>query len=66
MDDLSDKLENAILKAPKTMDDKAPVYFHDKVLDLMEQIRAVVNDAEKITPDRHWPYPTYKDLLFSV
>ncbi|MBR4426259.1 MAG: glutamine synthetase type III, partial [Spirochaetales bacterium] len=66
LDDLSDKLEIAILKAPKTMDDKAPVYFHDKVLDLMEQIRAVVNDAEKITPDRHWPYPTYKDLLFSV
>ena len=40
-------------------------YFHDKVLSLMEKIREVVNEAEVLTPDRFWPYPTYSQLLFS-
>ena len=66
LDELTDKLEASLAKAPRVMDGKACAYFHDKVLSLMEQIRAVIDDAEKTTPDRHWPYPTYKDLLFSI
>ena len=35
-------------------------------LSVMEKIRTAVNDAETLTPDRYWPYPTYSRLLFSV
>ena len=59
------ELSDAMGKAPhESFAD--PAYFHDKVLSVMEKIRAAVNDAETLTPDRYWPYPAYSRLLFSV
>ncbi|MBP5163283.1 MAG: glutamine synthetase III [Spirochaetales bacterium] len=61
---LERQLENALAKAPGSGAEMSG-YFHDKVLSLMEKIREVVNEAEVLTPDRFWPYPTYSQLLFS-
>ena len=41
-------------------------WFHDGILSLMEEMRAAVNDAERLVPASYWPYPTYRQLLFSV
>ena len=64
--DLVDKLEYAVSQAPRTMDLDAAQYYHDVVLNIMEKIRGIANDAESLTPSGYWPYPTYKDLLFSI
>ena len=44
----------------------ASAWFHDGILSLMEEMRAAVNDAERLVPASYWPYPTYSQLLFSV
>ena len=62
---LERQLESALAKASASGADDMSGYFHDKVLSLMEKIREVVNEAEVLTPDRYWPYPTYSQLLFS-
>ncbi len=62
---LERQLERALAKASASGADDMSGYFHDKVLSLMEKIREVVNEAEVLTPDRFWPYPTYSQLLFS-
>ena len=62
---LEKQLESALAKASSDGADDMSGYFHDKVLSLMEKIREAVNEAEVLTPDRFWPYPTYSQLLFS-
>ena len=62
---LERQLESALAKVSASGTDDMSGYFHDKVLSLMEKIREVVNEAEVLTPDRFWPYPTYSQLLFS-
>ncbi|MCR4594663.1 MAG: glutamine synthetase III [Clostridiales bacterium] len=40
--------------------------IRDKVLPLMESLRAAGDEAETLTSKKYWPYPSYADLLFSV
>lgn len=40
--------------------------IRDKLLPAMENLRALCDEAETITADKYWPFPTYSDLLFSV
>ena len=32
----------------------------------MNELRVVVDEMETQTDAKHWPYPTYGDILFSV
>ncbi len=41
-------------------------FYHDKVLELMGEIRAVADEMETYTAKECWPFPTYGDLLFSI
>ena len=36
------------------------------VLQKMRELRVVCDEAESITADKYWPFPTYGDLLFGV
>ena len=40
--------------------------IRDKVLPLMDKVRAAGDEAETLTAKKYWPYPSYADLLFSV
>ena len=42
------------------------VFFHDKVLAKMNDLRAVVDELETFVGGDFWPVPTYGDILFSV
>ncbi len=64
--ELCRKLSYALDDAPTGMTLETADYYHDEVLSLMESIREAVNDAEKLVPGKYWPYPTYRELLFSV
>lgn len=41
-------------------------YYHDNILSLMQDIRALTDEAEVNTASKYWPIPTYSDLLFKV
>ena len=66
LDALTQRLEDALTGAPTLMNLGAAGYYHDSVLSVMEELKAVINDAEKLTPQKYWPYPTYSQLLFSI
>ena len=40
--------------------------IRDKVLPKMGELRLPCDQAETLTPRKHWPFPTYGDLLFGV
>ena len=40
--------------------------IRDSVLTKMAELRAVADEAETITAQKYWPFPTYGDLLFGV
>lgn len=71
-------LTNSILEATEMLDDKllevkncaegepTARYYRDVVFAAMQELRAIVDELETITPDKMWPFPTYADLLFKV
>ena len=53
------------LKAIPDVTDAAYV-IRDVVLQKMAELRVVCDEAESITADKYWPFPTSGDLLFGV
>ncbi len=57
-----------LLKLRKQFDnpkDKA-FFFKEKVLICMQDLRQFADDAERLTDENCWPFPSYAKLLFSV
>ncbi len=46
--------------------EKAARYFADKIIPVMQEMRAYADDMEVNTAKKYWPFPTYGDILFSV
>ena len=44
----------------------ASAYCRDELLPAMNALRAVADELETIVAEKHWPYPTYNELLFNV
>ena len=64
---LSDSLESEIGNAKKITDKAdAALFYHNKILALMNEIRDIANTAETETKREYWPYPTYDKLLFKI
>ena len=60
-------LEKALLGAKKSVGvAKLSVYYKDKVLPVMEKLRAAADKLEALVSADYWPIPTYGDLLFGV
>ena len=60
-------LENAVLDARGIGDTAAcALYYKDRVLDAMQQLRAVADELETLVSSKHWPFPTYGQMLFGV
>ena len=66
MDSVID-LEDA-LATFKTLDNvfKSSEFVRDVMLPRMETLRKYVDEAEMLTSQRDWPFPSYGQLLFSV
>ena len=41
-------------------------YIRDEILPKMTELRLAVDEAETLTAEKYWPFPTYGDLLFGV
>ena len=57
-----------ILAKFKTLDDifESSAFVRDEMLPAMEELRKYVDEAEMLTSQRDWPFPSYGQLLFSV
>jgi Uncharacterized protein related to glutamine synthetase len=60
-------LEEAIAEL-KTLPDifKSSEFVRDTLLPSMDTLRAYVDEAEMLTSQKEWPFPSYGQLLFSV
>ena len=63
----AERLNGAVMKL-KTVTDvtKASEMIRDTVLQRMAELRVVCDEAETLTAESFWPYPTYDALLFGV
>ncbi len=61
------KLED-VLKELKTKEDifDSSAYVRDDLLPAMDELRKYVDEAEMLTSQKDWPFPSYGQLLFSV
>jgi glutamine synthetase len=55
---LSSKESREILEQAK--------FYRDKVFTSMSELRLIVDELETLVARKHWPLPTYAELLFSV
>ena len=66
MSKIVSKLETADKKASALSGKEQADAFHGEVITVMEELRAAVDEAEKITSEEYWPVPCYGDLIFRV
>ena len=45
---------------------ESSAYVRDELLPAMEELRKFVDEAEMLTSQKDWPFPSYGQLLFSV
>ena len=38
----------------------------DRVIPLMDSLRELVDEAEKLMPASDWPFPSYGDIMFKI
>ena len=62
-----DQLEYEVSNAESQEDllSKA-VYYRDKILPIMKELRCYVDKMEEVVSKDAWPIPTYTDLLFGI
>ena len=63
----TDELEVAVLELKGAADVAQEAYaIRDAVIGRMAALRAVADEAETVTAEKYWPFPTYGELLFGV
>ena len=63
----TDELEAAVLELKNTSGVVEEAYaIRDTVLSKMAALRTVADEAETLTAEKVWPFPTYGELLFGV
>ncbi len=67
IDELCTKLESDVYKVRHLFDMKErSEACRDTLLPLMSQLRALADEAETVTDERFWPFPTYGELLYGI
>ena len=60
-------LENTILESKEEMDITThATFYRDKIFTAMAELRLVVDELETLVARKHWPFPTYAEILYSV
>ncbi len=63
----TEELEQVILKLKDDGSiEEASYVIRDEVLVKMAELRVVADEAETVTAEKYWPFPTYGELLFGV
>ncbi len=59
-------LKETVCSAEKQGTIEEAEYIRDTLIPVMEELRALSDSAEMIVGEKHWPFPCYDKLLFSV
>ena len=60
-------LENSILKSKEEQEILAnAIFYRDKIYAAMSELRVIVDELETLVARKHWPFPTYAEILYSV
>ena len=63
----TEALERSLITVKDCGDLQAQAFFcKDTIFSCMQELRAVVDEAETVTAKAYWPFPNYAELLFSV
>lgn len=67
IDAAASSLESSLIEY-KTITDvtKSAALIRDVILQKMAELRIVADEAETLTAEKYWPFPTYDKLLFGV
>ena len=61
------ELDSAVIKLQTAADIEEEGYMiRDTVLPKMSELRVSCDEAEVVTAEKFWPFPTYGELLFGV
>ena len=67
MDEATESLEDSLVKLKMIGDTTKEAYhIRDFILPGMTRLRIAADEAETLTAEKYWPFPTYGDLLFGV
>jgi glutamine synthetase len=62
-----DALESAILESKEERKILAQAgFYRDRVFTAMSELRLIVDELEMLVAKKHWPIPTYGEILYSV
>ena len=62
-----DELESALVTLSMSADITAQANFiRDEIIPKMSLVRVPADEAETLTAEKYWPFPTYGELLFGV
>jgi glutamine synthetase len=67
VDELSDKLAKLVAENAKSGGDDVhskAKHMYKNIVPAMRDVRAVVDQLEKVVPDDYWPMPKYREILF--
>jgi len=60
-------LESAVLETSQEREILAQATFYrDKIFTAMSELRVIVDELETLVAKKHWPIPTYAEILYSV
>ena len=45
---------------------KTACFYRDKIFTCMSELRLVVDELETLVARKHWPFPTYAEILYSI
>ena len=67
IDQAAEALDSELIRY-KTIGDvtQAAAVIRDVILQRMAELRVVCDEAENLTAEKYWPFPTYDMLLFGV
>jgi glutamine synthetase len=60
-------LEDAILESREEREILAQAgFYRDRIFTAMSELRLIVDELETLVARKHWPFPTYGEILYSV
>ena len=63
----ANEIDRLLIEAKECADAaKEASFFAEKVIPVMQEMRAFADGMELNTAKKYWPFPTYGDILFSV
>ncbi len=60
------KLETLINDSSKEENGNKAMFIKDYIIPVMNELRIKIDEAETLCPETVWPYPSYREILFSV